>query len=108
MAMQDDASVDIAVADLAAEIEAGDVQVVDVRTDEEWAEGRIAGSRHVEMNDLTAAADSIDRERKVVFVCSVGNRSTVAAEAFRMSGFDAHSLAGGLTAWGEQGRKLEQ
>ena len=106
--MQDDASVEINVSDLAARIEAGDVQVVDVRTDEEWAEGRVADSRHIEMNALTAAADSLDRERTVVFVCSGGNRSAVAAEAFRMSGFDAHSLAGGLTAWSEQGQKLEQ
>ncbi len=105
--MQEDASVEISVADLAARRESGDVQIVDVRTDEEWGEGRIAGSRHVELNELTAAADSIDRERAVVFICSSGNRSAMAAEAFRLSGYDAYSLAGGLTAWTEQGRELE-
>jgi hydroxyacylglutathione hydrolase/adenylyltransferase/sulfurtransferase len=106
--MNDDASVDMSVGDLAARIEAGDVEIVDVRTDEEWAENRIPGSRHVELNALTAAAETIDRERTVVFVCSGGTRSAMAAEAFRTSGYDAHSLAGGLTAWGEQGRQLEQ
>lgn len=105
--MNDAASVEIDVAELAARREAGDVQLVDVRTDEEWAEGRIAGSRHVEMNELTRAAESIDREQPVVFVCSAGNRSAVAAEAFRTAGFDAYSLTGGLEEWGERGQELE-
>jgi hydroxyacylglutathione hydrolase len=105
--MQEDASVEISAADLAARREAGEVQVVDVRTDAEWAEERLADSRHINMNELTAQAESIDRDRTVVFVCSAGNRSAVAAEAFRLSGFDAHSLAGGLDAWSEQGRDLE-
>ena len=107
MPMQEDASVEISVAELAARRDAGDVQVVDVRTDDEWADERLADSRHIEMNDLTAQADSIDRERTVVFVCSGGNRSAVAAEAFRLSGYDAFSLEGGLTAWSEQGQALE-
>lgn len=105
--MAADDSVEISVTDLAARREADAVQIVDVRTDEEWGEARIAGSRHVELNELTAAAESIDRERPVVFICSGGNRSAMAAEAFRTSGYDAHSLAGGLTAWIEQGQELE-
>jgi rhodanese-related sulfurtransferase len=99
---------EISVADLATRQETGDVEIVDVRTDEEFAEERISGSRHVELNGLTAAADSIPKDRTVVFVCSGGNRSAMAAEAFRLSGYDAWSLAGGLTAWSEQGRELEQ
>ena len=106
--MQDDASVEMSVADLAARRETGDVQVVDVRTDEEWTEERLEGSRHVEMNELTTAAESIEKTTTVVFVCSGGNRSAMAAEAFRTSGYDAFSLAGGLTAWSEQGQQLER
>ena len=94
---------EIAAEDLAARAEAGDVQIIDVRTDEEWAEGRIAGSRHLELNELTAAAESIEKDTAVVFVCSGGNRSAMAAEAFRTAGFEAYSLADGLTAWWEQG-----
>ena len=105
--MQEDASVEISVADLAARRDAGEVQVVDVRTDEEWAEERLADSRHVNLNDLTSEAESIDRERAVVFVCSGGNRSAMAAEAFRLSGYDAYSLEGGLAAWSDQGKELE-
>jgi rhodanese-related sulfurtransferase len=99
--------VEIAVDELARRRGSGEVQLVDVRTDEEWDEGRISGSRHVTLVDLTAAADSIAKATPVVFVCSGGNRSAMAAEAFRTAGYDAFSLAGGLKAWSEAGHDLE-
>ena len=99
---------EIEACELARRHDAGDVEIIDVRTDDEWAEGRIAGSRHLTLNEVSAAADSIDKERAVVFVCSGGNRSAMAAEAFRTAGYDAYSLAGGLKAWDEQGHALEK
>jgi rhodanese-related sulfurtransferase len=85
----------------------GDVQLVDVREDYEWEAGRIAGARHVELAQVAAAADSLDRQRPLVFYCRVGGRSAMAADAFRRAGFDAHTMSGGLEAWAEQGLPLE-
>ena len=105
--MAAEASAEIDVAELASRLRSGEVQIVDVRDDDEWAEGRISDSLHLTLNELTAVADSIDRDVPVVFVCAVGNRSAMAADAFRTAGFDAFSLAGGLTAWAEGGHELE-
>jgi rhodanese-related sulfurtransferase len=77
----------------------GEVQLIDVRTDAEVQAGRIAGSRHVELSQLSASADSIDRDRPVVFYCRVGGRSAMATEAFRTAGFDAYNMSGGLLEW---------
>jgi rhodanese-related sulfurtransferase len=82
-------------------------QVVDVREDREWDAGRIAGSLHIELNELTGRAEEIERERTVVFVCRTGNRSGMAADAFGQGGWDAHNMAGGLVAWVEAGLSLE-
>ena len=38
----------------AALIEAGDADLIDVRRPYEWEAGRIAGARHIEVNELTA------------------------------------------------------
>jgi rhodanese-related sulfurtransferase len=84
-----------------------DVQLVDVREPYEWAAGRIAGARHIEMGDLATEAASLDRERPVVFYCRVGARSGMAAHAFRRAGYEAHNLAGGLEAWVADGLPLE-
>ena len=81
--------------------------MIDVREDYEWEAGRIAGARHVELQRVAAEAETIDRERPVVFYCRVGSRSTMAAQAFRRAGYDAYSLDGGLAAWVDRGLPLE-
>lgn len=83
------------------------IQLVDVREGYEWEAGRIPGARHVPLGELTAAAETIERERPVVFVCRVGGRSTLAAQAFRRAGFEAYSLAGGVLAWDARGLPFE-
>jgi rhodanese-related sulfurtransferase len=82
------------------------VQLVDVREDHERQAGHIEGSRHIELGQLTAQAATLAPDRPVVFYCRVGARSLMAAQAFRVSGFDAYSMAGGLLRWAVEGRPL--
>jgi len=91
----------------AIEMQREGAQVVDVREPYEYEAGHIAGDRHIPMGALTAAAASINRDRPVVFVCRVGGRSAMAAQAFRGAGYDAWSLAGGLVEWQLRGLPLE-
>ena len=83
------------------------VQLVDVREGYEFEAGRIAGARHVELARLADEAESLDRDRPLVFYCRVGARSAMATQAFRASGYDAHNMAGGLVSWAESGLPLE-
>jgi rhodanese-related sulfurtransferase len=82
-------------------------QLVDVRDEEEWDAGRIPGARHVPLAEVRSEAAGLDRERPLVLYCRSGERSGMAADAFAASGWDAHSIAGGLLAWSEQGLPLE-
>jgi len=88
-------------------ISAGEVEVIDVRRDYEFEAGHIPGARHIELNDLTANAESIGTGRPVVFYCRSGNRSGMAAEAFGQAGYDAHNLEGGVIAWVDAENPLE-
>jgi rhodanese-related sulfurtransferase len=87
-------------------IESG-AQLIDVRRPYEYEGGHLAGARNVEMNELSAAAGSISRQAPVLFYCRTGDRSGMAAQAFREAGYDAHNLAGGIVAWVAAGRALE-
>jgi rhodanese-related sulfurtransferase len=87
--------------------EDSDVQVVDVREGYEREAGHIAGTRHIELVNLTAQAGTLERERPVVFYCRVGSRSEMAAQAFRASDFEAYSMLGGLVRWAQEDRPLE-
>jgi rhodanese-related sulfurtransferase len=83
------------------------VQLVDVREAYEVEAGRLAGSRHIELERLASQADSISRDKPVLFYCRSGARSGMAANAFRRAGYEAYSLTGGLTAWNADGLPLE-
>ncbi len=85
----------------------GELELIDVRREHEWEAGRIPGARRVEVNDLPAEAKKLDRGRPVVLYCRSGSRSELAADGLLAGGFDAHALAGGITAWAEQDRPLE-
>ena len=91
----------------AAALSDGSAQIIDVREGYERDAGRIAGTRHIEMARLPAEAETIDRDRPVIFHCHVGSRSLMAAQAFRQAGFDAWSMAGGIEVWEQEGRPVE-
>jgi rhodanese-related sulfurtransferase len=84
-----------------------DAQLIDVREDYEHEAGHIPGSQRVEVEDLKDAAESLDQSRPVVFYCRSGDRSSMPAQAFRASGWDAYAIEGGLAAWVEAGQSLE-
>jgi rhodanese-related sulfurtransferase len=87
--------------------ERDEIQLIDVREPSEHEAGAIAGDRLVVLTELAAQADTIDRERPVVFYCRSGSRSAMAAEAFRNAGYDAHNMAGGLLDWAAAGLPLD-
>ncbi|HEX2102976.1 MAG TPA: rhodanese-like domain-containing protein [Solirubrobacteraceae bacterium] len=91
----------------AGALSGGDAQVIDVRETYERDAGHIPGTRHIELERLAAEAETIERDRPVIFHCRVGSRSLMAAQAFRHAGFDAYSMAGGVQRWAHEGRPLE-
>jgi rhodanese-related sulfurtransferase len=84
----------------------GSIQLIDVREQDEWDEGRIEGAVLIPLGELTGNVSKIDKSRPVVFQCKSGGRSLMAAQAFRASGFDAYSMAGGLMDWDNQRRPM--
>ena len=87
--------------------EAGEIELVDIREPHEREAGHVPGSRHIRLAQLAQEADSIDREKPLVLYCKMGSRSSMALDAFKASGYDAHHMEGGLEAWAEKGLPLE-
>lgn len=81
----------------------GEVQVLDVREDDEWAAGRIEGAHHIPLGELSARVGELDRDRPVVTVCRSGGRAGKAAELFTEAGWTAQTMDGGITAWASTG-----
>ncbi len=78
-------------------------RIVDVREPDEVATGTIAGSTAIPLGQLAARAGELDPAVPVVTVCQSGRRSQQAAETLAAAGFEASTMAGGMTAWREAG-----
>ena len=83
------------------------VQVLDVREQDEWDAGHIEGSIHLPLAELMGGGgQDLDPDRPVVAVCTVGQRSQVAALLLQARGHEAYNLEEGLAAWAKEGRPL--
>ncbi|HLT60877.1 MAG TPA: rhodanese-like domain-containing protein [Microlunatus sp.] len=78
--------------------------LLDVRTDGEWADGRIEGATHLPLDQLIAREDEVPD--RVICVCAVGARSAQAAAYLQRRGRQAINLAGGVYGWADAGRPL--
>ena len=85
----------------AREIEREEVQLVDVRTAEEFAEGHIPGAVNMDVNgvEFDAQIATLDTDRPVALYCRSGRRSKVAAEQVAKAGFEVVELDGGILSW---------
>lgn len=82
------------------------LQLVDVRTAEEYAEGTIAGATLIDFKQsgfAERAEKALDKERPVAVFCRSGRRSANAAEILTEKGFKTVvNLKGGILAWNEK------
>jgi rhodanese-related sulfurtransferase len=79
--------------------------LLDVRTADEWVDGRIAGSVHIPMDQLMQRLDEVGN--RVVCVCAVGARSARVAAFLSAQGREAVNLDGGINAWANSGLPVE-
>lgn len=85
--------------------------VLDVRTQEEYAAGHIAGSENLDFYapDFLDQLDGLDKETPYFVYCRSGNRSATTIDAMRDLGFtEVYELGGGVVTWAEAGYPLEQ
>lgn len=98
---------EISASEASEKLAAGEIQLIDVRQPHEWEAGHIEGAEHIELNELPAQSEQIDKDKPVVFQCKSGGRSAMATQAFAAAGYDAHNLEGGIIAWVEAGLPIE-
>ena len=91
----------------AAELDGGDVALIDVREQHEFEERHIDGAIHVPRGYLETRIEQFvpDRSKRVVLYCASGVRSAFAAKTLAEDlGYeDVASMAGGITLWRDRG-----
>lgn len=85
------------------------VQIIDVRTPEEFADGHIRGAVNipVQQPDFSAQIARLDKDATYAVYCRSGNRSQPAVAAMREAGIThIYELAGGTKDWTAEGQPL--
>lgn len=75
--------------------------IVDVRTDEEYAQEHIKGCVHIPVDELEAKMEMEipDRSREVIFYCQKGGRAQKALEKALLMGYEKVYNLGGIGDW---------
>ena len=85
--------------------------LIDVRTAEEIAEGKIAGALELDyfLPSFQTKMDELKKDEEIYIYCAVGARSKEAAEMLIQQGFTkVYHLNGGLQAWARAGMPIVQ
>ena len=99
----------IDVGHLSQRLQAGEVTVIDVRGEAEWASGHLPGVEHIPVGYLIERLDTIPRDRPVVLHCQSGARSAIAASVLLAKGLtNVINLSGGFAAWQEAGHPVQR
>ena len=78
------------------------LNIIDVREDEEIAEGMIPGARHIRLGDLPMRMSEIEQTGEIIMVCRSGRRSERACEYLEHMGFSGlKNMVGGMLKWHE-------
>ena len=77
--------------------------VLDVRTDDEVAEGVIPNAKHIDIYSGQAfidALEELDKSKNYYVYCRSGNRSGQACQIMQQMGFNnTYNLEGGMLQW---------
>ncbi len=77
-----------------------ELNMIDVREDEEVAQGMIPGAIHIPLGEIPFRHEEIPRSGEVIMICRSGNRSGKACEYLEMLGFQGmKNMVGGMLEW---------
>jgi len=80
------------------------VYLLDVRTPQEFQQGRLAGASLIPIDQLLHRLGELPRDRPILVYCAVGSRSAQVFSFLARRGYaEVYNLDGGIYAWVAQG-----
>ena len=79
-----------------------DIEILDVRTSEEFSSGKILGARNIDIRnpDFLTQIKKLPRDKTYLIYCRSGARSAQASEVLSELGFEnVKNLSGGVIRW---------
>ncbi|MGG3887765.1 rhodanese-like domain-containing protein [Metabacillus fastidiosus] len=91
---------EITTEELKKRLESGeDLELIDVREDEEVEGGMIPEAKHIRMSEIPEKLAEIDKGKETIFICRSGGRSGRVCEYLEEQGYDVVNMVGGMLEW---------
>jgi rhodanese-related sulfurtransferase len=94
---------------LKEKLENGEIHLVDVREQVEFAGGRVSGASLLPLGELEGRHQDLDHSKPIYVMCRTGRRSAEAQAKLKAMGFtNVVNVVGGIEAWKKEGLPLER
>ncbi|MCK4929062.1 MAG: rhodanese-like domain-containing protein [Methanosarcinales archaeon] len=99
---------DVSVDDAKVMVDSGEYFLLDVRTQEEYDAGHIAGSVLIPHTELEDRLDEVPSDMPILVYCRTARRSAIAADVLVENGYtNVSNMAGGIVQWQDAGYPVE-
>jgi rhodanese-related sulfurtransferase len=83
--------------------------IIDVRERHEYDSGHVPGAGLIPVNTVYARREELPKDKDLLFICAVGQRSALAAEMAAAAGLTRlFNVEGGTDAWIKAGEPVEK
>lgn len=91
----------------ATRAERGELELLDVRSPQEWRKGHAPRARHVFLPELPRRLEELPTQRPLAVYCDSGYRAAIAASLLQARGYDVANVPGSWQAWTACGLPVE-
>lgn len=89
----------------------GDIQLIDVRSPEEFKQGHLKGALNYNINssEFENQLSGLDKTKTIMVYCLSGGRSSLAADIMASKGFsEIYNMEGGIMKWNAANKPIEE
>jgi hydroxyacylglutathione hydrolase len=79
--------------------QADELQILDVRSPDEWKNGHIPGATHIFLPEVPKKTSQLNKKKPVAVYCDSGYRASLGASILKKEGFEVHNVPGSWQAW---------
>src|ERR1043166_4932583 len=98
----------LTVAEAKEKIDEG-AQIIDVRTPGEYGGGHVPNALNIPHMSVLARQGELAKDKELVFICQMGQRSALACEFAAAAGFkELYNVEGGTEAWLKAGYMVDK
>ncbi|WP_449354384.1 MBL fold metallo-hydrolase [Virgibacillus natechei] len=94
--------------EITQEQETKNLQILDVRYQDEWEDNHIPNAKHLPLHKLPDGTEKLSKNKPVAVHCASGKRSAIASSILLNQGYEVINITGGFNRWKSENLRTSQ